>query len=129
MKKTQAGLELLAIIAMLLIFTLSINNIFFKLNFNAFSISEREAMVSRCLDLNTLFSKVLSEQNLSANIRLEYNLTVNSTAKLMILYSRNDSYMCGLISPRITNNLSQKEFSVFAGEKTIANNGLGVLII
>ena len=129
MKKTQAGLELLAIIAMLLVFTLGINNIFFKMNLNAFSVSEREAMVSKCLDLNTLFSKVLSEQNLSANIRLEYNLTINSTAKLIILYSKNDSYSCGLISSRITNNLSQKEFNVLAKNTTIMNNGAGVLII
>jgi hypothetical protein len=129
MKKTQAGLELMAVIALFLIFTLGINNIFFKLNVDALLISERETVVSKCLDINTLISKILAEPNLEARIDLGYNVTFNSTARLMTLFLLNDSYTCGLITARIRNSTGSAQFIILPGERTIKNNGQEVVII
>ena len=49
-KKCQAGLEFMAITAIILIFTVSLNDIFFKLNYNILKGSETEVIVSKCLD-------------------------------------------------------------------------------
>ena len=128
-KNTQAGLELMAIISILLIFTLGINNLFFKLNLSTFSISEREKVVSECLNINTLISKILAEPALLARIDLSYNLTINSTARLITIFSINSSHTCGLITSRLINLTGSKEFSITQGYRIIKNNGQEVVII
>ena len=127
--KSQAGLELMAMIAVLLIFTISINAIFFNLNLGTLKNSQRETLISRCLDINTLISKILAQQSLIAAINIDYNMTFNSTAKLITIFSDNDFYTCGLISSRVKNLNGTSEFNVTIGARTIKNNGKEVIII
>lgn len=127
--KTQAGLEFIAIMAILLIFLIGINNIFLRLNIESLVVSKRESMVSHCLDFNTLISKSLTEPGLTIKFENNYELEINSTARLITIFYENDSYTCGLITSRLANESLSKEFTMIIGEKKIINNESLVMII
>jgi hypothetical protein len=115
-KKTQAGLEYMLIMTILILFTSIINILFINQGIFSQHISQTANYLSECNDLNNLISKIIVEKDLKANIFLDYDYILNSTARLLILNSSTQPYFCGLISNKIINENESNEFFLLAGE-------------
>ncbi len=128
-KKTQAGLEIMIIFGILIFFTAGINVIFLRYNYNNALFSQRESLISECMDLSHKISKVLIEKNMNAHFNGGYEFIFNSSARLLIINSSNGFFSCALPSSRITNASGNKEFNLNIGTHEITNTGEGVVII
>ncbi len=127
-KKMQAGLEIMIIFGILILFTTGINIIFLKYNYNNAIFSQRESLISECMDLSHKISKVLIEKKMNVNFYSGYEFIFNSSAKLLIINSSNGIFSCALPSSRITNELGNKEFNINTGNHEIKNAGEMVVI-